>query len=424
MKTKIRFLLSGLFAFFSLVVSATCPSASFKLTVSNSSSPQCFVITADYTSRIVCTANISGTQTVTGYVGAGSLNIDACGIYLASNVCYTIRPLDWTSGQEILSIKILAAGGWNNNLSINYNSLNQQFTVTMPGNISLYELNQCRVCTNDRTIAANSLFSDQLTESGTWIKTAENVSGTSVVINPNTNVILDAHTVNGYIKLQAGFLANPTTGSFRAQLADGCGPEIPGAKSLDLKMFVEGYIEYGPTMKPVLLNQGISTNSSFTDFFTIELKDQNTPFTTLSSSDAILRTDGTLHASFPPGVSGSEYIAVKGRNMIQSWSALPVSFTAPVVNYNFSTAASQTYGGNCKMIDDPFVVMNFWAFFSGDINQDENIDLIDAIIMEDDISNFSFGYKAPDLNGDGNVDLLDSPVMEGNINNFIFASHP
>jgi hypothetical protein len=58
------------------------------------------------------------------------------------------------------------------------------------------------------------------------------------------------------------------------------------------------------------------------------------------------------------------------------------------------------------------------------VSQDENIDLLDAFLIETDINNFEFGYFASDINGDGNVDLLDSPVVEDNINSFIFSAHP
>jgi len=62
--------------------------------------------------------------------------------------------------------------------------------------------------------------------------------------------------------------------------------------------------------------------------------------------------------------------------------------------------------------------------YSGDLNQDENIDLLDLGDIETDINNFQFGYFATDINGDGNVDLLDGPIVENNINGFIFSSHP
>ena len=65
-----------------------------------------------------------------------------------------------------------------------------------------------------------------------------------------------------------------------------------------------------------------------------------------------------------------------------------------------------------------------WAMFSGDINQDENVDLLDLSILDSSISNFDFGYVSTDINGDSNVDLLDNPIIEENINQFIFSVHP
>jgi hypothetical protein len=64
------------------------------------------------------------------------------------------------------------------------------------------------------------------------------------------------------------------------------------------------------------------------------------------------------------------------------------------------------------------------ALFSGDINQDENIDLLDNGDLDQGISNFYFGYMPSDVNGDGNVDLLDMPILEENITDFIYSIHP
>jgi hypothetical protein len=90
-----------------------------------------------------------------------------------------------------------------------------------------------------------------------------------------------------------------------------------------------------------------------------------------------------------------------------------------IVNYNFTTSASQAYGSNQVQVSP-----GIYALYSADLNSDENVDLLDLGILENDIPNFSFGYFATDINGDGNVDLLDVPIAENNINNFVFSSHP
>jgi hypothetical protein len=95
------------------------------------------------------------------------------------------------------------------------------------------------------------------------------------------------------------------------------------------------------------------------------------------------------------------------------------SNTGTTTYYDFTTSANKAYGANQSEVEN-----GVWALFSGDINQDENIDLLDLNNIEIDINNFLFGYLATDINGDGNVDLLDIPIVEGNINDFIFSLKP
>jgi hypothetical protein len=122
---------------------------------------------------------------------------------------------------------------------------------------------------------------------------------------------------------------------------------------------------------------------------------------------------------FTSNVNGEKYyIVVKHRNALTTWSKQQVLLSTNCA-YSFSNASQQAYGDNEIQIES-----NLWALYSGDINLDENIDLLDLGDLETGITNFQFGYLATDLNGDGNVDLLDSPDLEANINNFIFSVHP
>jgi hypothetical protein len=65
-----------------------------------------------------------------------------------------------------------------------------------------------------------------------------------------------------------------------------------------------------------------------------------------------------------------------------------------------------------------------WAFYSGDFNLDENIDILDMAILEGDVTSFASGYYSTDINGDGNIDLLDVPITDQNIQDFVFSVHP
>lgn len=398
---------------------AICLTPSFKITSSTSSSTQCFIITEGYTSRLACTVDQSGTQTLAAYLGTSNLLTDECGLHVTTNVCYTIRPIDWVNGNQIFTIKFLSSATWNNNFAINYNQATHQFTVTSPGNTSAYEIGACRACEVDKVIASNANFAEPLTESSTWIQTTENLTGNSVVISPTAQVKFDANPTNGYVRLKSGFYTKPTTGFFMAQCVDGCGPEIPGAKKVNMKLLIEGYANGGSSMKPVLMNQGIGMDSSVTDWVNVELHSQSSPYNIVSSTDAKLKVTGLSEASFPPTLSGAYYIAIKHRNAVQTWSSNPVSIDSSSTFYDFTNSNSKAYGSNQVEVSP-----GIWAFYSGDVMSDENIDLLDLNLVEGGISNFEFGYTASDINGDGNVDLLDAPIVEGNINNFIFSNHP
>lgn len=189
--------------------------------------------------------------------------------------------------------------------------------------------------------------------------------------------------------------------------------------TLNVKAFIEGFYLAFETMTPVLKNQGVIPDNDITDTITVELRNATSPYNVVSTSKALLHTNGLANVVFESVQSGSYFIAVKHRYALQTWSSMPVNIVGPEVSYDFTNSAFKAYGNN--MIE---VEPGVWAFYTGDINQDENVDIFDLTNLENGISGFNFGYFSADLNGDGNVDLLDSPIMELNINHFIFSNHP
>lgn len=187
-----------------------------------------------------------------------------------------------------------------------------------------------------------------------------------------------------------------------------------------VKTFLSGYYTSAQTMKNVLYLQNISpVPSNETDTVNVALHQANSPYNKVYDVKAILQTNGTISVPIPLNVIGyNYYIVVKHRNSLLTWSALPVMINANT-NYNFSISANKAYGNNMTEIEP-----GIWALFSGDVNQDENIDLLDLSLLESGINNFLYGYQTTDINGDGNADLLDLPILETNITDFIFSSHP
>jgi len=189
--------------------------------------------------------------------------------------------------------------------------------------------------------------------------------------------------------------------------------------TINLVCFIQGYWDGTSAMVPALFNQGEVTTTGACDSIDVELHSDVAPYGVDAAIRTVLNQNGTATCVFPP-VTGNKYIAVKHRSALQTWSANPVAMST-TLSYDFSDADTKAYGSNMVQVSaSPSV----WAFFSGDVVVDENMDLLDLGAVESDISNFGYGYLPTDLNGDGNVDLLDSPMLETNISGFIYSNHP
>ncbi len=97
---------------------------------------------------------------------------------------------------------------------------------------------------------------------------------------------------------------------------------------LNLTLFVEGFYSGSESMNPVLLNTGLDIHPQITDSITVEIHSATAPYVLLNSSDVILKTNGKASVYLPNALlGGSYYITIKGRNMIETWSKLPVLLT-------------------------------------------------------------------------------------------------
>jgi hypothetical protein len=184
------------------------------------------------------------------------------------------------------------------------------------------------------------------------------------------------------------------------------------------KCYIQGFYVGGNLMQSTLANGGITAPVTACDSIDVELRDSTLPNIIVASGKTLLNQDGSFSYSFP-SLNGNYYLVIKHRCALQTWSASPILFSGTSVQYDFTTAANKAYGDNMIEIE-----AGKWAFYSGDVVVDENMDLLDLGMIESDISAFSYGYLVTDINGDGNVDLLDSPILEGNISNFIYSIHP
>jgi photosystem II stability/assembly factor-like uncharacterized protein len=180
--------------------------------------------------------------------------------------------------------------------------------------------------------------------------------------------------------------------------------------------FIQGYMN-GTQMLPVLQMSGITgAPASQADTISISLHQAIAPYARVHTYRGVLNIDGTVKAFFPPSANNTSwYIAINGRNILETWSSSPVLIT-PTTIYSFATA----FGNNLGISSGIPVI------YSGNIDaiQDDNIDLIDYPIWEAAYNIFTTGYHWADLNGDGNVDLIDYPIWEANYSNFITVMRP
>lgn len=268
------------------------------------------------------------------------------------------------------------------------------------------------------TTSAGSNYKIRVVASSPYVIGADN--GVNIAINPITTNSSQAFICDNYIWPVNG-QTYTTSGTYTATA--GCHTEtlnlVTSCVSLvNLKLFIEGY--YDPAthfMRPVKYNQGLATNTLYVDDVIVELRDVNNAL--VASALTTVQTDGTVVCNFGMVVNGNYYVVVKHRNAIQTWSAIPINLTEAGTFYDFSNNQNKAYGNNMIALEE-----GVFGFYSGDINQDSNIDNLDYSNWELTSNNFSYNDYAADLNGDGNVDNADYSIWENNANNFIFVITP
>jgi subtilisin-like proprotein convertase family protein len=178
--------------------------------------------------------------------------------------------------------------------------------------------------------------------------------------------------------------------------------------------FIQGYMN-GTTgaMRPVMANAVVAggtvpgvpaPTAAQCDFITIELHQAIAPYALVHTQTGVLNTNGTTTANFPASAIGtSYYIVIKGRNIVETWSAAPVSFTA-ATSHSFATAI----GGNLGLVGGLPVI------YSGDMNGDGEVNGDDYAIFDAANAVGALGYEIPDLNGDGEVNGDDYQIFDPN----------
>ena len=240
---------------------------------------------------------------------------------------------------------------------------------------------------------------------------------------PNTPLItntLDLFVNTGPIERGATYfwrvVPNNATGS-----ATGCSnlafATEPLQHALNIKFFIEGYYLQPDSMVNAL-NPLIA--DTITDSVTICLAKKTSPFNILYSYKTVLNTHGIATGYFSQPILGQDYyLVVKHRNTVETWSSQPFGFNDPDTLYNFSDSLGKAYGNNMVLMDS-----GYYAFHSGDINQNGVIDSTDFNLVQTKIGQFSFGYLPEDLTGDWLIETKDYSFIENKIGQTVVRKKP
>jgi len=190
-------------------------------------------------------------------------------------------------------------------------------------------------------------------------------------------------------------------------------------KQLLLTLFVEG-LNDGSAMHQAQNASGGQFSGTVADILNIELRSSVPPFNpAIIIRDVDLNSDGTAQCTIGANFNEEYYLAIVHRNHLQTWSAVPVSFSSNIISYNFSNAVTNAYGNNLKDLGE-----GVYGLFAGDANQDGLINEADIDMISTAAQQFTTGYVTPDINGDGMVDAVDLILTDNNAAAGVGAAHP
>jgi len=162
----------------------------------------------------------------------------------------------------------------------------------------------------------------------------------------------------------------------------------------------------------------ITTNKLIRDTVKVYIRNINSPYTIDDSTKSVLDSNGNGSFNLNAVIGNLYYVVVKHRNSIETWTKQGVLFTSTPVNYDFTIAASQSYGNNL------FLKGSKYCIFGGDISQDGLIDGDDLAIIDNDAYSSLSGYVISDLNGDNFVDGTDLVIVDNNAFKFVTIVRP
>ena len=169
------------------------------------------------------------------------------------------------------------------------------------------------------------------------------------------------------------------------------------------------------TINITLVIEGFYNSASGTlnirDTVTAYLRNTTSPFNRTDSSKAVIDSiNFTGNFVFTNLYSGTYYISLEGRNIVETWSKSGGESIAAgsIGSYNFTDLQARAFGNNLVLKGGKYCI------YSGDINNDGIVDAGDVAIADNDAFGFMTGYIDSDLNGDLITDASDVQIVDNN----------
>ncbi len=183
---------------------------------------------------------------------------------------------------------------------------------------------------------------------------------------------------------------------------------VTNVRVLNLTVLLEGLFN-GVNMNKARNTLSEEYEGLIADQVVVEFHSASSPFELQGTPvTANLLSNGTATIEIPEGLSGSYYLVIKHRNSLETWSSTPLTFAGSSVSYDFTDMASKAFGSNMKLSSGKYLI------YSGDINQDDIINLNDMNDAEIASAIFQTGYLPADVNGDGLMDASDEIIIDNN----------
>jgi len=156
----------------------------------------------------------------------------------------------------------------------------------------------------------------------------------------------------------------------------------------------------------------------------VYLRNNSSPYSIVDSAGSVIDSlNFTGSFLFSNAPAGTYYLQIRHRNSLETWSKAGGEQYTPglVLSYDFTTSSSQAYGNNLIQTD---TIPEIYGIYSGDIDQEGNVDLADVFAVYNNAVLNTTGYNVSDINGDYLTDLSDVLIVYNNSIRFVSEFKP